>query len=70
MSVRALTSALEAYELAIACGAPSITQADLFADLTAAHRAHVTRLDALEGFIADPEGQRLVARIHKRQEAA
>jgi hypothetical protein len=66
MTAIALADALEAYEFSIAIGAPSLRQAETFADLTAAHRAHMGHLAALEGFIADEEGQALVAAIHRR----
>jgi hypothetical protein len=67
MTALALADALEAYEHSIACGAPSIDQAAAFADLTTAHRERMDRLHALEGFIADEEGQALVAAIHDRK---
>jgi hypothetical protein len=48
MTALTLADALEAYEHAIACGAPSIDQAAAFADLTTAHRARMNRLHAQE----------------------
>jgi hypothetical protein len=66
--------ALNAYALTIVSGAGSYPVAEAFADLTAAHRAHVTHLyqreqaaDAMDAMLADPEGQQLVANIHERQ---
>lgn len=44
----ALADALEAYEHAIACGAPSIEQASRFADLTALHRNRMEQLHEAE----------------------
>ena len=39
-----LADALEQYELAIAHGADSLTLSERFADLSGAHRGHVTDL--------------------------
>ncbi|MHA7144208.1 hypothetical protein ACX80U_05760 [Arthrobacter sp. TmT3-37] len=67
MSGPSFVDAFDAYAHAIACGAPSIVQADRLADLTAAHRTRMNELATLEGFIADEEGQQLVAAIHARK---
>jgi hypothetical protein len=48
MSAPSFVEAFDAYVHAIACGAPSIDQADRFADLTAAHRARMNELHEAE----------------------
>jgi hypothetical protein len=48
MTAPSFVDALDAYAHAIACGAPSIVQADRFADLTAAHRARMNQLHETE----------------------
>lgn len=61
-----LADALDAYSHAIACAAPSITRADLLADLVAAARDDINHAHQLETMLADPKGQQLVNGILER----
>lgn len=52
MTAPSFVEAFDAYAHSIACGAPSIVQADRFADLTAAHCARMNDLAAAEEAVA------------------